>query len=77
LDWQLPNLPETLNKYGLFGLEQKIVNTTNDTINSLIEKDLLDFKGLVKKIKTNKIQVIFKNDEATEDTIIVNLKRLN
>lgn len=75
-DWQLPDLPETFNQYGLFGLEQKIINTTNDTINKRIEKELMDFKGLVKKIKTNKIQVIFRNDEAEEDTMIVDLKRL-
>ena len=75
-DWQLPDLPETFNQYGLFGLEQKIVNNTNDAINKQIEKELLDFKGLVKKIKTNKIQVIYRNDMAEEDTIIVDLKRL-
>lgn len=75
-DWQLPGLPETFNQYGLFGLEKQIINTTNDTINKQLEKELKDFEGLVKKIKTNKIQVIFSNDEAQEDTIIVNLKRL-
>jgi len=75
-DWQLPDLPETFNQYGLFGLEQKIINTTNDTINKRIEKELIDFKGLVKKVKTNKIQVIFRNDEAEVDTMIVNLERL-
>lgn len=72
-DWQLPDLPETFNQYGLFGLKQKIINT-NDTINKRIEKELKDFKGLVKKVKTNKIQVIFRNDEAEEDTMIVDLK---
>jgi hypothetical protein len=75
-DWQLPDLPETFNQYGLFGLEQKIINTTNDTVNKRIEKELLDFKGLVKKVKTNKIQVIFRNDETEEDTMIVDLKQL-
>ncbi len=75
-DWQLPDLPEIFNQYGLHGLEQKAINTANDTINKQIEKKLVDFKGLVKKIKTNKIQVIFRNDEAEEDTMIVYLKRL-
>ena len=75
-DWQLPNLPETFNQYGPFGLENKVINTTNDTINKRIEQVLKEFKGLVKKIRTNKIQVIFRNDEAEEDTMIVNLKRL-
>ena len=75
-DWQLPDLPETFNQYGLFGLENKIINTTNDTINKRLEKELTDFKGLLKKIKTNKIEVIFRNAEAEEDTLIVDLKRL-
>jgi hypothetical protein len=75
-DWQLPDLPETFNQYGLFGLDNKIINTTNDTLNKRLEKELLAFKGLVKKIKTNKIQVILRNNGAEKDTIIVDLKRL-
>lgn len=75
-DWQLPDLPETFNQYGFFGLENKIINTTNDTVNNRLEKELVNFKGLVKKIRTNKIQVIYRNNEAEEDTMIVNLKRL-
>lgn len=73
-DWQLPDLPETFNHYGLFGLEDKLINTTNDTINKQIEQKLLNFKGLVKRIDKNKIQVIFRNEEAEEDTKIVDLK---
>lgn len=74
-DWQLPNLPETFNQYGLFGLENKIIITKNNNVNMELEKELLEFKGLVKKIKTNKIQIIFKNHEAEMDTMIVNLKK--
>jgi len=51
-DWQLPDLPETFNQYGLFGLEDKAINTTHDTINKRRE------------------------DEAEEDTMIVDLSRL-
>lgn len=75
-DWQLPNLPETSNQYGLFGLENKIVNSEDAITNNEIDNELKNFKGLVKKIKTNKIQVIYRTDEADEDTIIVDLKRL-
>lgn len=75
-DWQLPDLPQTFNQYGLFGLENKTINTNNDTVNNRLEAELINFKGLVKKVKTNKIQVIFRNDEAEEDTTIVDLKRL-
>jgi len=73
-DWQLPELPETCYQYGLFGLEQKLINTSMDSINTQLESELLDFKGLVKKIGTNKIQVVFMNDEASLDTMVLDLK---
>ena len=66
----------TSEKYGLFGLEDKVINTTNDTVNLQLEKELNSFKGLVKKIKTNKIRIDYRNDEGEESTKIVNLKRL-
>lgn len=75
-DWQIPDLPETFNQYGLFGLQDKIINTSEKEINQQLESKLLEFEGLVKKIKKNKIQVIYKTDEAEEDTMIVNLKRI-
>lgn len=75
-DWQLPNLPGTFNQYGLAGLDDKVIINTSDTINTIIENELKNFKGLVKKIKTNRIQIIYRNDEAEEDTMIVDLKRL-
>lgn len=75
-DFQLPNLPETFNQYGLFGLEDKVVNIVNDTINQRIEKQMKEFKGLVKKLATNKIQVIYRNDEAEEDTMEIDLRKI-
>jgi hypothetical protein len=75
-DWQLPDLPQTFNQYGSFGLKNKIVNTTNDTANLQIEKALHDFKGLVKQIKPNVIQVTYRNDEAEEAKKMVNLKKI-
>ncbi len=75
-DWQIPDLPQTYNQYGPMGLQDKIINTENDSANRLIEKNLNDFKGLVKKITNNKIQVIFSNnDKGFVDTTIVNLKK--
>jgi len=74
-DWQLPDLPETFDHFSLFGLEQKISHATNDPINRQKEKELMDFKGLVKKIETNKIQVIYRNDQAEEDTMMVDLNQ--
>jgi hypothetical protein len=75
-DWQLPDLPETFNQYGLFGLEDKVINTSNDTVNLQLEKELNSFKGLVKKIKINKIRIDYRNDEGEESSKVVNLKRL-
>lgn len=73
-DWQLPDLPGTFNQYGLMGLENKIIDSKNDTINQELEKALNNFQGLVKKIKTNKIEIVFSNKEAELDTMIVDLK---
>ena len=73
-DWQLPDLPATFNQYGWFGLEDKLVNTTDDKISKEQEEELLAFKGLVKKIGTNKIQIIY-NNGGDLDTTIIDLKR--
>ena len=74
-DWQLPDLPETFNEYGLFGLQDKIINTKNDTVNQRLAKELNNFPGFIKKIKNNKFQLRFRNDEAMEDTAVVDLKK--
>jgi len=73
-DWQLPDLPSTFNQYGWFGLEDKLVNTTDDKISKEQEKELLAFKGLVKKVGTNKIQIIY-NNCGDLDTTIIDLKQ--
>jgi hypothetical protein len=73
-DWQLPDLPVANNRYSLFGSEGK--KFVNDTVNIRLMKELKQFEGLVKKIKTNKIQVIFMGKEAEIDTIILNMKHL-
>lgn len=72
-DWQLPDLPGTASQYGLFGLMDKNPISGPDTINLLLEKQLLEFEGLVKKIDTNKIRIIYHTDEAEIDTMIVTL----
>ena len=73
-DWQLPDPPNTSQQYGLFGLENTLVEPTNDTLIAP-EQDSPPFRGLVKKLGTNKIQVIYRNDEAEEDSMIVRLKK--
>jgi hypothetical protein len=74
-DWQLPDLPGAFNDYGLFGTQGKIVNAENDSINKLMETELMNFPGLVKKIKKNKIQITFKNMEASEETRVVDIRK--
>lgn len=73
-DWQLPDLPHATNQYGLFGAEGRTI--VSDTANDMLIKKLIEFEGLVKKINTNKIQVIYRNDEADIDTMFVDLKHL-
>lgn len=74
-DWQLPELPGVVNAYGPLGLESKTVLPQKDTLNYRLQKELTEFPGLVKKVGTNKIQVIYINDEAEQDTMTVSLKR--
>jgi hypothetical protein len=74
-EWQLPDLPNISNAYGLFGIEGK-VNMANDTLNRKLQEELENFPGFIKKIKTNIIQVRFRNDESEEDTTIVDLRNL-
>lgn len=42
-----------------------------------IPEDLKSFKGLIEPIKEHEIQIIYMNDEALEDTTIINLNSLN
>ncbi|MDB5257751.1 MAG: hypothetical protein JWM14_2446 [Chitinophagaceae bacterium] len=74
-DWQLPGLPESNKQYGLFGTQGHTI-ITDDTLNDRIEEELLNFKGMVKKIKMNKIQVIYRTEEADEDSMVIDLKKL-
>jgi hypothetical protein len=73
-EWQLPDLPGTFNQYGLFGLQDKVINTTNDSANLMLEKQLIEFPGLVKNLGRNKIKVYFFNDEASLDSAVVKLR---
>jgi hypothetical protein len=75
-DWQLPETPGVINNYGLFGWEGKSMISGNDTLNKRIEKELKAFPGLLKKLAKNKIQVIYRNEEADEDTLVVRLKKV-
>jgi len=75
-DSQIPDLPETFNEYGLFGTVNKSATASNDTLNKQIAEEFKAFKGLVKKINKNRIQVIFRNDDAEEDTMTVQLDKV-
>jgi hypothetical protein len=74
-DWQLPGLPQSINDYRLFGIQDKIIIEKEDNINAILEQELLQFKGFIKKISASTFQVRFRNDEASEDSVIVNFKK--
>ncbi len=75
-DWQLPDLPGTNNQYGLFGLENKMISAEDNKINKQQEAELKKFKGFIKKVGNNKIRIIYRNEEAEEDTKIIDLTQL-
>ncbi len=73
-DWQLPNLPESFNQYGLFGTESKGTISPDDPIVKEQEEELKNFKGLVEKVKKNEIKVTFRSNDAEEKIKKVRLK---
>lgn len=75
-DWQLQDLPETYNQYGPMGLEQKHIFSSNDSITQTMEMEMKNFSGLLRKVKNNRIEVIFRNHEAMIDTMEVDLRKL-
>jgi hypothetical protein len=75
-DWQIPDLPQTYNQYGLFGLQDKHIYTGQDTIDQRLEKNLKEFPGFIKKIQPNRIMVRYQNEEAMEDSMVVDLRKL-
>lgn len=75
-DYQLPDLPQTFNQHGPFGLEDKVVNTTNKKVNKQLERELLKFKGLVKKVGTNKIRITGYDDYGEDLNITVDLTKV-
>ncbi len=73
-DWQLPDLPQGYNDYGICGSMGKVVLNKSDSLNIVLENELKNFKGLIKKVGKGRIQVIYRTEEADEDTIIVSIK---
>ncbi|MDJ1504227.1 hypothetical protein [Xanthocytophaga agilis] len=74
-DWQLPDLPEVKNNYGLFGLVYKEIDVSHDTTYQKAERDLKSFKGFIIQRRKGKIRIIQRNQEAELDTIWVDLNR--
>ncbi|RZJ69478.1 hypothetical protein [Flavobacterium sp.] len=73
LEWQLPQLPDATGEYGLFGTSGKVSIPKQDKANIELENQLKAWPGLVRKIGKNQIQAIFRNEQADEDTMTVNL----
>lgn len=74
-DWQLPDLPQTYNQYGIAGLQDKIINTEDTVANKQILKNLNAFSGFIKKIRKYKIQIIHINDDFGVDTNVVDIRK--
>ena len=56
-DWQTPYLPDYYDKEGTFLSSNKVMIPAEDTANTRMERELLDFQGLVKKTGKRKIEV--------------------
>ncbi|MDJ1483002.1 hypothetical protein QNI16_21045 [Cytophagaceae bacterium YF14B1] len=74
-DWQLPDLPEVKNNYGLFALMDKQINVSHDTAYQNAERKLKHFKGFIIQRRKSKIQIIQQNPETELDTIWVDLNK--
>ncbi|HMA64712.1 MAG: hypothetical protein ACM31E_00870 [Fibrobacterota bacterium] len=68
-DWQLPSLPHM--QYIVSGKEI-ISARSGEAANTADDNN--SFEGLVKKISSGTIQVVFRNENSEVDTMIVNLK---
>lgn len=68
-EWQLPDLP--YREYAVNG--SQIIPVQLDSISDTVD-DIEHFDGLVKKISTGIIRVIFRNEDSEVDTMLVDLK---
>jgi|GEM_PF-607935 hypothetical protein len=74
-DWQLPQLPQMVSEYGLFGMDRIETLAHNDTINKQIEDTLKAFPGMITKLKNGKIKIpTYTYDFADDSALIFNLK---
>jgi hypothetical protein len=74
-DWQTPYLPEYHDENKTFLTANKVSIPLEDTLNLRMEKELLEFEGLVKKVKPGKIAVTCMNQQSDEVTKMVTLKK--
>lgn len=72
-EWQLPELPRFGNQTGVLGSNQ-VMALNSDTTDKRLLKELKAFNGLVKKVDKNKIRIIYRSKDISQDTIIVRLK---
>jgi hypothetical protein len=71
-DWQIPNHDGFHNNSESANKDITLNSSTNKII--VDKKKIKSFEGLIKKIKKNRIQIIFRNEEAEIDTMQVDLK---
>jgi len=74
-DWQLPQLPQMVSGFGMFGLDGVATIAHNDSLNKQIEDTLKAFPGLITKLKNGKIEIAsYTNDFAGDSALVFNLK---
>lgn len=74
-EWQLPELPLTYSQYGLFGKEAMITDNAQNVDVRTAEDSLRNFRGFIQRIKLGVISIRYRNTEACEDTLLIDLKR--
>lgn len=72
-EWQLPELPLTYSQYGLFGIEAMMVDNPMLEEAKTAEDSLKHFKGFIRRIKPGMIIIHYRNTEACEDSLRIDL----
>ena len=75
-DWMIPELPGLYTEENMCGITAQTPVKNLDSLNRLMEKQLLNFPGFFKKIRKNRVRAIFINSELMEDTVEMELSGL-
>ena len=73
-EWMLPELPGVMVESSMFGVTSQTPANDTDSLNRVLEKELLRFPGFFRKVRKNRVRVIHINLDIQEDTVEVELK---